>query len=274
MLIDPPVGTPQERAKGAVWPGEWIDASPFAQKYGEGEKLSRHTGADLNLNSPTWNKDRGEPVYAIADGIVRFSVNLRGSWGWVIVIEHKDDAGSLFYSRYAHVDHIRFQVVPQEKHVTIGSVIAHIGNADGYYGSADHLHFDISHTKVLADYPGHWPYASEEIDIGHGKIVKIPSELSVKHDYSDPKKFILDHRHPVLEGDQPKEIMKVMATGLRIRPQPNTSEPEIGMLQSGDLVEVMGSISGDGYHFARLLNINGENFDQEGYVAREFLGFD
>lgn len=182
MLIGSPVGTPDERAAGKVWPGSWIDANHFNRRYvlrkdkETGEDVwARHTGADLNLPG---NADKDTPIFAIADGIVTASKKLSGGWGWVIVIEHKDDEGQLFYSRYAHVNHIQFPVAAVGEQVAFGSAIAHVGDADGVY--SHHLHFDISHTETLKSRPWHWP----------GDV----SEEAIKQDYSDPRQFIIKHR--------------------------------------------------------------------------------
>ncbi len=161
----------------------------------------------------------------------------------MIVIEHQDDDGNLFYSRYAHVNHLQFPVVRKNDPVTIGRVIAHIGNADGIYGSGHHLHFDMSHTKVLKSQPGHWP----------GDV----SEMTIRRNYSEPCRFIFEHRNataPVFPSRP--SLKRVIATRLRIRPQPNTLEPEIAWLSYGNQVEVSGSISGSGYHFAQLHTVN------------------
>ncbi len=263
MLIDSPVGTPAERAGGLVWPGAWFDATPFGMPYEVvSGRWARHTGADLNLNLPSWNADAGAPVYAIADGKVTASHKGQGSWGWLIVIEHHNDAGKPFYSRYAHVNHIQFPVVQKGDLVTIGSVIAHVGNADGLYGNGHHLHFDISHTQTLKSSPEHWP----------GDV----SETKLRNNYVDPRRFIMENRtEPVWPLTGPEEQMKVIATALRIRPQPNTLQPKIGLLGYGDKVKVRGSYSSSGYHFAELIEVNATPFTDlnngKGFVAREYL---
>ena len=249
-----------------MWPGAWFDSLTklhFGMRYQVvPDRWARHTGADLNLNSPIRNTDADAPIYAIAEGKVTASHKGEGTWGWLIVIEHHDDAGEPFYSRYAHVNHIQFTVARKGDIVTIGTVIAHIGNADGIYGSGHHLHFDISHSKVLKTRPEHWP----------GDV----SEAILRRNYVDPRRFIIENRtEPTWPETMPEETMKVIATTLQIRPQPNTLQPNVGMLRYGDVVKVRGSFSGSGYHFAELLQINGATFtppgNGKGFVAREFL---
>ena len=170
---DAPIGTAQERASPQVWPGFWEDATGFAVPYPDSPEI--HTGADLNLNKPVWDSDRGAPVYAVADGVVAHAVNVPGSWGWLIIIRHAPlPDGTPVFSRYAHVEKV---VVKTGDVVSRGQQIAVVGffkPRNNY-----HLHFDISCTEVLNTYPGHWPGADKQQVLKH---------------YVDPRKFIADHR--------------------------------------------------------------------------------
>jgi murein DD-endopeptidase MepM/ murein hydrolase activator NlpD len=170
---DAPIGTAEERASANVWPGSWFDATGYAVKYPNGTEY--HTGADLNLNVPAFDTDRGSPVYATADGVVAHSINVPGSWGGLIVIRHTPlPDGKPVYSRYAHVEQV---VVKDGDSVARGQQIAVVG----YYapGKNYHLHFDISCTSKLDDLPRHWPGTDKAQVVAH---------------YVDPKKFIAEHR--------------------------------------------------------------------------------
>ncbi|RPI31281.1 MAG: hypothetical protein EHM70_11860 [Chloroflexota bacterium] len=171
--FDAPIGTIEERASTKVWPGDWVDANPYCNKYG----LGYHTGADLNLNKPTFDSDKGKPVYAVADGTVTFAAEVPGSWEGLIVIDHGLlPDGTPVFSRYGHVD----SILPKAGDVvTRGQKIAQVG----YFGLPGkgnfHLHFDISNTSLLRTNPRHWPkFALDE----------------VRRHYVDPRKFITDHR--------------------------------------------------------------------------------
>ena len=148
---DPPIGTAEQRAGQKVWPGSWRDANPYANKYG----LGYHTGADLNLNSPTWDLDRLAPVYSIADGVVTYANQfVGGAWQSLVVIRHDPEPdGRPVYSRYGHVDNIR---VSEGDRVKRGQQIAQVGQSGGAGGNY-HLHFDISTTNMLENNPQHWP---------------------------------------------------------------------------------------------------------------------
>ena len=172
--FDAPIGTPEERATPQIWPGKWIDANPYLTKY----SLGYHTGADLNMNFPNYNADKGKPVYAAADGVVTYAETLPAStWRALIVIRHAPLPDSTpVYSRYGHVENIS---VHAGDVVTRGQQIATVGLFGPPAGQNYHLHFDISNTTWLESYPRDWP--GEDLD-------------AVKRNYVDPKKFIQDHR--------------------------------------------------------------------------------
>ncbi len=170
--FDAPVGTAEERAAIKLWPGLWSDANPFGNKY----SMGYHTGADLNLNRPVWDFDRGKPVYATADGEVTYARTVGGAWRSVVVIKHAPlPDGTPVYSRYGHVDNIRVSV---GETVVRGQQIAQVGKSGGVGGNY-HLHFDISTTDVLASSPEHWPGWDQS---------------GVYRHYVDPLKFIQAHR--------------------------------------------------------------------------------
>jgi murein DD-endopeptidase MepM/ murein hydrolase activator NlpD len=168
-----PIGTDQERQSATVWPGEWLDASPFARLYFVGTpQEAYHTGADLNLPR---DADARSPVYATANGIVTFASRLP-VWGNVIIIRHDPliTTGRVFYSRYGHVQDMTVEVGDRVKR---GQSIARVGNAFGRY--AFHLHFDISPTRILETNPEHWP--GRNLD-------------NLLANYVDPRDFILKNR--------------------------------------------------------------------------------
>jgi murein DD-endopeptidase MepM/ murein hydrolase activator NlpD len=170
---DSPVGTETERRSSKVWPGEWIDASPFARLYFVGTPSEAyHTGADLNLPR---DADAHAPVYASASGVVTFAAKLP-VWGNVIIIKHDPLASNrtVLYGRYAHVEEM---IVKVGDRVRRGQQIAKVGNAFGRY--AYHLHFDLSHTTILESQPQHWPAKNLN---------------NLLANYIDPRDFIQNNR--------------------------------------------------------------------------------
>lgn len=171
--FDAPIGTEAERRQNKLWPGHWHDANGFLNRYFDSAgKVAYHTGADLNLNVPRWNMDRGAPVYAVASGVVTFTGRVGDFWRNIIIIKHDPLAdGTVVYSRYAHVENMQARAGDR---VTRGQQICLVGKSGGSSGNY-HLHFDISHTDVLQQHPGHWPGADEDEVVAH---------------YVDPLRFI------------------------------------------------------------------------------------
>ncbi|MBZ9578124.1 M23 family metallopeptidase [Patescibacteria group bacterium] len=99
-------------------------------KYGSirksGEVALQHLGVDLDAAMDT-------PVYAVNDGIVRFSEGLI-NYGKTLIIDH----GLGIYSLYLHLN--KFKVLDGEQ-VRQGDVIGLSGNTG--YSIAPHLHFSI-----------------------------------------------------------------------------------------------------------------------------------
>jgi murein DD-endopeptidase MepM/ murein hydrolase activator NlpD len=171
--FDSPVGTADERRSNKVWPGDWLDASPFGQLYFIGTPAEAyHTGADLNRPA---DRDRLAPVYACASGVVIFAASLP-VWGNVIIIKHDPltPGGTVMYSRSAHVENMQVRVGDR---VTRGQQISLVGNASGRF--AYHLHFDLSPTTILETNPEHWPARKRDELFRH---------------YIDPRVFIQNNR--------------------------------------------------------------------------------
>lgn len=176
---DSPVGTSTQRRGSTVWPGHWIDAVGFGARYRDSSNTTAyHTGADLNLNVPVWDADRGAAVHSIGSGTVTF-VGALDVWGQVIVIRHDpvDPEGNPVWARYAHVASTKVRVGDR---VTRGQEIAVIGKPQPS-GAPYHLHFDICTSDVLEDNPSHWPRQDYTELITH---------------YVDPRQFILENRPP------------------------------------------------------------------------------
>ena len=170
---DAPIGTAEDRRSAKVWPGQWLDASPFGRLYFVGTPSEAyHTGADLNLPR---DADAHTPVYAAASGIVMFAARLP-TWGNVVIVRHDPLVGSglVLYGRYAHVETMNV-VVGQR--VTRGQQIAKVGNAYGRW--AYHLHFDLSPTNILELNPAHWPKKDRD---------------ALFRNYVDPREFVMGHR--------------------------------------------------------------------------------
>lgn len=195
LRYDSPVGTAEERdgpfptgrvlfRKYPAWAGEWFDVNPFLTWY----TFGYHTGSDLNLPGVS-GADKGEPVYAVADGMVTYS-GRAGTWGNIIVVEHADGMvthhdGHIerqpVYSRYGHVDD-RIQVRAGES-VARGQLLGYIGLAAGATAGW-HLHFDICYTDALKRRPSYWPNTRNSRDTIKAEVLR---------HFIDPFQFIRDN---------------------------------------------------------------------------------
>lgn len=98
------------------------------------ERGGLHLGADFNGLGGE-NTDLGDPVYAMADGIVIYRGCPSPHWGNVIILAHKLPSGQIIQTLYAHIENPKIiydQFVPQN------TPIAQVGNAKGLYWA--HLH--------------------------------------------------------------------------------------------------------------------------------------
>lgn len=204
-----PIGTQAERESGKIWPGAWFDATGFAVYYSAAAGAAYHTGADLNLNSPSFNADAHSPVYAIADGLVTCS-QVFPVWGHIIVIWHDD-----IFARYAHVEKPLVKVGDTVKQ---GQQIASVGNANGQ--QPWHLHFDISPTTILREKPAHWP----KMNI-----------TELKNNYVDPKQFLINAWQEA--GATPLTVWTTER--LNVRSLPTTASRVLRVLDKGAAIKVL-----------------------------------
>ncbi len=150
--FDYPVGKPN--AKGYY----------IARGFGQ----ARHLGDDWNAVTGG-NSDLGDPIYAISNGYVSFSLDLMGGWGNTIRIVHKTVDGEYLESLYSHCDEI---FVEEGQLVKRGDKIGTIGTAHGMYTA--HLHLELR-TQV-------------DMELGGGYADEPPPG------YTDPKAFIERNR--------------------------------------------------------------------------------
>ena len=125
-------------AKGFDFPVNPPDAKKYynAQPFGE----NRHLGDDWN-GVGGGNTDLGDPVFAIADGVVVAAKQYGGGWGNVVRIVHcleKHPTYQFVESVYAHLDKIK---IADGTLVKKGQLVGTIGNANGRYWA--HLHLEL-----------------------------------------------------------------------------------------------------------------------------------
>lgn len=172
-------------AYGAVQAGDFIRCpladgfdhavgKPDAKGYYKfrGFSPTGHLGEDWDGNGGG-NTDLGDPVYAVAAGVVVHAADLRSTWGNVLIIRHafRNSGGKIEMvdSLYAHLNEIR---VKMNQIVKRGEVVATIGSNHGMYVA--HLHLEM-----------------------HKNLAMGPNRGGFAHDYSNfysPTQFIESHR--------------------------------------------------------------------------------
>jgi murein DD-endopeptidase MepM/ murein hydrolase activator NlpD len=160
-------------ADGFDFPVGKPDAAGYYKSRGLRLRSPAHYGEDWNGRGGG-NSDLGDPVYAIADGVVTFSANVRGAWGNVVLTRHayRDPAtGKVKYvdTLNGHLDRIMVKLGQTLKR---GQQIGTIGTNSGMYPA--HLHFEMRHNIYLGMHRG-----------------GVPSTL--EH-WADPTQFIQKHR--------------------------------------------------------------------------------
>jgi murein DD-endopeptidase MepM/ murein hydrolase activator NlpD len=160
-------------ADGFDFPVGKPNADGYYKSRGLRLRSPKHHGEDWNGRGGG-NSDLGDPVYAIADGVVTFAHNVRGGWGNVVLTRHayRDPATG----RVKFIDtlngHLDRMMVKTGQMIKRGQQIGTIGTNSGMYPA--HLHFEMRYN----------------IDIGMHRDVA-PDTL--EH-WADPTQFINRHR--------------------------------------------------------------------------------
>jgi len=128
---------------------------PVGKPDGQGYYNAQHFGKNKHLGDD-WNgihggnSDKGDSIFAIANGFVHFSQDMKGSWGPVIRIWHKLPDSSYIESIYAHMATV---YVGANSWVKKGDTLGTIGTAHGKYLA--HLHLEIRDSLFMPLGPGY-----------------------------------------------------------------------------------------------------------------------
>jgi len=160
-------------ADGFDFPVGKPNADGYYKARGLRLRVPHHFGEDWN-GREGGDRDLGDPVYAVADGIVTFAYNVQAGWGNVVLTRHayRDRAsGQVKYidTLNGHLDKI---MVKTGQAIKRGQQIGTIGSNSGMYPA--HLHFEMRH----------------DITIGMQRE-STPSDMI---HWADPTVFINQHR--------------------------------------------------------------------------------
>jgi murein DD-endopeptidase MepM/ murein hydrolase activator NlpD len=160
-------------ADGFDFPVGKPNAEGYYKSRGLRLRAPQHFGEDWNGRAGG-DSDLGDPVYAIADGVVTFAHNVRAGWGNVVLTRHayRDPAsGQIKYCDTLN-GHLHQILVKQGQIIKRGEKIGTIGTNFGMYPA--HLHFEMRHN----------------LSIGMQRS-NVPSDLK---NWADPTDFINKHR--------------------------------------------------------------------------------
>jgi murein DD-endopeptidase MepM/ murein hydrolase activator NlpD len=192
----------------AGYPGAgWLITSGYATQAYFDRFGAWHTGHDLAKS-----RDGGEPIYAVADGKVKFA-GFAGEDGFgnVVFIKHNDN----LYTRYAHLRVIQVQ---REQEVSAGQIIGLLGTTGRSTGN--HLHFDLMVKSNALDWPG----------LDRQRLLV---------EYIDPQIWFNDTFTVVLPDSVGAVKMRVIAAiGLNVRARPDAAAEKLYGLPLGSIVDV------------------------------------
>jgi murein DD-endopeptidase MepM/ murein hydrolase activator NlpD len=120
------------------------NAQPFTE--------NRHLGDDLNGIGGE-NSDRGDPVFAVADGQVIFAGEAGPGWGNVMIILHAYEENGTRRFVQSYYGHLETILVERKQKVQRGQQIATVGTAGGRYWA--HLHFEMRQFNTPFIGPGY-----------------------------------------------------------------------------------------------------------------------
>lgn len=251
MLFRPPVGD------GEIPPAGWYNSNPYGNYYQlKPGVFAYHTGADLLLQH---GSSARQPVYAITGGIVTFARRVKNStWGNLLVIQHTDETGQHFYSRYGHDDEFE---VGEGDGVCVGQMVARVGNGFGAF--AYHLHFDISLTDTLLDHPADWPgldlsrlYATYTDPIAFLRKQPMATTQEQIKALADQIKVLVDQivPPPPPEPTGPTLAVTVNEDGTRVRARPSMDGAIVAALAKGTTLSVQDANAADTFKWYRIVD--------------------
>lgn len=160
-------------ADGFDFPVGKPNADGYYKSRGLRLRAPHHFGEDWNGRSGG-NSDTGDPVFAVADGIVTFAFNVQGGWGNVVLTRHayRDPTSAQVKFIDTLNGHLDQMLVKTGQVLKRGQQIGTIGTNFGMYPA--HLHFEMRHDLSIGLMRNNVP-----VDLAH---------------WADPSQFINQYR--------------------------------------------------------------------------------
>jgi len=135
-------GVKANLADGFDFPVGKPNADNYFKARGLRLRSPQHFGEDWNGRGGG-DTDLGDPVYAVADGVVTFAHNVRTGWGNVVLTRHayRDPATGQVKFCDTLNGHLNQIIVKEGQQIKRGQQIGTIGTNFGMYPA--HLHFEI-----------------------------------------------------------------------------------------------------------------------------------
>ncbi|SHI69834.1 Peptidase family M23 [Rubritalea squalenifaciens DSM 18772] len=131
-----------------------------AQKFWEmnDSRGGHHTGDDLN-GIGGQHSDLGDPVYAVANGLVIYAGEPSPGWGNTVILAHRSEDGRILHSMYAHLNEI---LATYGSYVARGDEIGTVGTANNNYLA--HLHLEMREADGISPQRGYTAFQFDRLD--------------------------------------------------------------------------------------------------------------
>ena len=249
-VLDWPLG---DVVSGQRVPGYGIYVQQnYANRGGAGWYGNRpHAGVDLRYTN---RNNAGAPVFAAADGIVRYAAYTNYP-AWVVVIEHTEPDGDKVYTQYGHIENV---AVASGDYVSKGTQVGTIWD----WGTNSHLHFEVRsflYDPINGTIPGP----------GYGSVNLEPWQQG----WLDPVEYHYEHH-----GAMPSSAE--LTADRNLRATPSLSGTLVTTLPAGQVVveDIVEDLSGNGDWWYKVrYNDNGSTgyvnaFWKEGWDSYVYFG--
>lgn len=162
--------------------GSWIVTREFAE-WNWGVR-GYHLGEDVC-------RDAEDPVYAAANGVVRFASLAQLGYGYVVIVEHRLPAGDPFGEYVCTVyGHLRQEGLITTQSVSEGELIGYLSAKPEYNKGIIHLHFGIRKGRyietVIDPRRDGWYYGGSTTIFGGKSSREDPIHMQVLSEWLNP----------------------------------------------------------------------------------------
>ncbi len=142
-----------------------------------------HTGDDIN-GIGGMNTDLGDPIFAIANGLVVYRGEPSHGWGKTLMLAHRSPEGQILLSMYAHLHQ---NYCPFGELIHLGEPIGTVGTANMNYPA--HLHLEMRDSTGIHIGAGYTAHPGECISAD--QTIQSHQKSPPEHIYATPLSIIL-----------------------------------------------------------------------------------